>query len=82
MESPLFPTAVLLLDSLCCLLPAMKAVVALRQRPGGQDGECLATGPAQPSPNADAVVDLVVGLITPLAMADDGPVAAQRTPPW
>ena len=60
----------------------MQAVVTARQRPDGQDGEGLAAGPAQPAPNADDIVDLVVGLFAPLAMAHDGPVAAQRAPPW
>lgn len=32
--------------------------------------------------NPDPVVALVVCLLAPLAMADDGLVAAQRTPPW
>jgi len=72
---------VLLFDPLCCLLSTVKAVVAARRRPGGQDGECRAAGPAQSAPNADNIMDLVVGLLSPLPMANDGLVAAQRTPP-
>ena len=64
------------------LLSTVKAVVAARRRPGGQDGECRAAGPAQSAPNADNIMDLVVALLSPLPMANDGLVAAQRTPPW
>jgi hypothetical protein len=72
----------LLLDSLCCLLSAAQAVVTVGRRPDGQDGECLAAGPATSAPNADDVVNFVVRLFAALAVADDRPVSAQRTLPW
>jgi hypothetical protein len=56
-------------------------IVTARRRPSRQNRECFAAGPAQPAPNADDIVDLVVGLFSPLPMANDGLVAAQRTPP-
>jgi hypothetical protein len=48
-----------LLNSLGGLLPAKQAVMAVRQRPGGQDSECLAARPAHSLPNEDEIVDLV-----------------------
>jgi hypothetical protein len=70
------------LDLFCCLLSALKAVVTARRRPGRQDRECPVARPAQSTPDADDIVDLVMGLFAPLAMADDRLVTAQRAPPW
>jgi hypothetical protein len=72
----------LLLDSLCCLLPARKAVVAVGRRPDGQDGECLVAGRATSAPNADDVVNFVVRLFAALAVAYDGPVSAKWALSW
>jgi hypothetical protein len=71
-----------LVDPFCCLLSAWKAVVTARRRPGRQDCECLVARPAQSTPDADDIVDLVMGLFAPLAVADDRLVTAQRASPW
>jgi len=67
-----------LIEPLCGLLPAVKAIVTARRRPSRQDGECFAAGPAQSAPNANDSV----GLFMPPTVADDSLVAAQKTPPW
>ncbi len=77
-----FPTSVRFLDLFCCLLPAMKAVVAMRRRPDGQGGKGLVAGSTTSTPNGDDVVNFVVRLFTTLAVADDRPLPAHRTLPW
>jgi hypothetical protein len=39
-------------------------------------------GRASAAPDADDIVDVVMGLLTALTVANDGPLAAERTPPW
>jgi hypothetical protein len=70
----------LLLDALRCLLPAMKAVVAAARRPDRQDGEGLVARWATTAPDTDEIVNLVVCLLTALAVADDRSIPAQRAP--
>ncbi len=76
-----FPTSVRFLDLFCGLLPAMKAVGAMRRRPDGQDGKGLVAWSTS-TPNGDDVVNFVVRLFTTLAVADDRPLPAHRTLPW
>ncbi len=76
-RSRLLPTAVL--HALRGLLPAMVAVVALRGRPGGQDGKRLPAGPTPSPPNQDEVMQVIVCWFAPLPVADDRTFTASRT---
>ena len=78
----LFPTATWLLDALCCLFPAMKAVVAAGRRPDRQDGEGLVARRATTPPETDDIVNFVMRLFAPVAVADDRAVPTERTPAW
>jgi hypothetical protein len=78
--SRLLPTAVLLLDFLCGLLPAMKAVVAAGRRPDWQDGEGLVAWWATAAADTDEIVNLIVRLLAALAVADDRSISAQGAP--
>ena len=78
----LLPAAVLLYDALYYLFPTMKAIVAAGRRPDRQDGEGLVTRRASTPPDTDDVVNFVVRLFVPLAMADDCAVPAERAPAW
>jgi hypothetical protein len=69
-------------DALTGLLPATQAEVTRRHQPIGQDREGLAARTADSASHPDPVVAPVVCLLAPPAMADDGRVATQRTPPW
>jgi hypothetical protein len=71
-----------LLDALCRLLSAIKAVVAAGRRPRLQDGEGFVARRATTAPNTDDIVNLVVRLFPPLAVADDRAVPTERTPAW
>ena len=68
-------------EALTGLLSATQAEMPRRRQPIGQDCKGLAARMADPTTHPDPVVALVVCLLTPLAMADDGIVATQRTPP-
>ena len=68
-------------DALTGLLPATQAEMAVRGQPIGQDREGLVARMAESAPHPDPVVALVVCRLAPLAMADDGIVAAKGTPP-
>jgi hypothetical protein len=78
----LLPAAILLYDALCYLFPAMKAVVAAGRRPDRQDGEGLVARRATTAPDTDDIVNFVVRLFAPLAVADDRAVPTERTPAW
>ncbi len=68
-------------DMLTGRLSATQAKMPRRRLPIGQDREGLAARMTDSASHPDPVVALVVCLLAPLAMADDGIVAAQRTPP-
>jgi len=57
----------------------MEAVVAIRQRPSWQNREGLPTGRAPAAAKPDTIMALVVRLLAPAAVTDDGVVAARRT---
>jgi hypothetical protein len=76
-RSSLFPTSVL--HALDGLLPAEVAVVALRRRPGGQNGKRLPAGPAPSAPNPDEVMEVIVSWFAALPVTDDGAFPASRT---
>src|ERR1019366_103027 len=63
------------------LLAAGHAEMRRRRQPIGQDGKGLAARMTDSASHPDPVVAWVVCLLAPLAMADDGLVATQRTPP-
>ena len=63
------------------LLAATQAEMPRRRQPIGQDGKGLAARMTDSASHPDPVVAWVVCLLAPLAMADDGIVAAQRAPP-
>jgi hypothetical protein len=54
----------------------METVVPVRRRPYGQNREGLMARAAAPTANPDKVMQLVVRLLTPSAVTNDGPVAA------
>ena len=62
------------------LLSAVQAVLAVRWRPRGKDGERLSAGATASAANPDTSVPLIVRLFEPPAVTDDGTVAARRTP--
>ena len=62
------------------LLAAAHAEMPRRRQPIGQDGKGLAARMTDSASHPDPVVASVVCLLAPLAMADDGIVATQRTP--
>jgi hypothetical protein len=68
-------------DMLTGLLSAAQAKLPRGRQPIGQDREGLAARMTDSASDPDPVVALVVCLLAPLAMADDGIVSAQRTPP-
>jgi hypothetical protein len=68
-------------NPLAGLLPARHAEMARRREPIRQDGEGLAAGPADPTPNPDAIVPVVVGSAEPPAMADDRLVQTEGAQP-
>src|SRR5260370_20659258 len=76
-----------LLNAIACgnvltgLLAAAHAEMPRRRQPIGHDREGLAARMTDSAPHPDPVVARVVCLLAPLAMADDGLVATQRTPP-
>lgn len=53
------------------LLTTTQAVVPRRDQPGRQHRECLPTLPANPAPNPDPFVTVIVRLPKALAMTDD-----------
>ncbi len=55
---------------------------AVRRRPSRKDGEGFATRAAETAPYPDPVVVFVVGLLAPLAVADDGVESAARAASW
>ena len=63
------------------LLSATKTVVSVRRRPYRQNREGLPTRPTPPAANPDPIMLLVVRLLAPSAMTDDGLVAAHRALP-
>jgi len=69
-----------LLDALCCLLPAMKAVVAAGRRPDRQDGESLVARRATTATDTNEIVNVIVRLPAALAVADDRSISAERAP--
>jgi hypothetical protein len=69
-------------DSLAGPLPARHAEMCRRRQPVRQDGEGLPARPANPPPNPDALVSVVVSLAEPPAVASDGVVLAERAQPW
>jgi hypothetical protein len=52
------------------------------RRPSRKDGEGFATRAAETAPYPDPVVVFVVGLLAPLAVADDGVASAARAASW
>ena len=56
--------------------------MSVRRRPSRKDGEGFATRPAETAPYPDPVVVFVVGLLAPLAVADDGIASAARAASW
>lgn len=64
------------------LLPTMKTIVPVGRRPCGQNREGFPARPTPPAANPDPIMPLVVRLLAPPAVTDDGPVAAYRTPSW
>ena len=48
-----------------------EAVVSVRKREHGQEGNCLTANTAEPPPNSDPVVVLVMSLFAPTAMTYD-----------
>ena len=62
------------------LLPAIETVVAVRRRPCGQNREGFPARAAAPAANPDPVVPLIVRLLAPSAVTNDGPIAADGTP--
>ena len=68
-------------DALTGLLSATQAEMPRRRQPIGQDREGLAAGMTDATSHPDPVVAMVVRLLAPLAVADDGIIAAKRTPP-
>src|SRR4051812_19770871 len=61
------------------LLSAMQAVVRVRRRPGGQNGESLPARPAPSTTNPDPIMLLIVRLLAPSAVTDNRLTAAYRT---
>jgi hypothetical protein len=55
----------------------METVVAVGRRPYGQNREGFSTRPAAPAANPDQVMQLIVRLLTPQAVTNDGPIAAE-----
>jgi len=39
-------------------------------------------GPASAALDGNDIVDVIMGLLTALTVANDGPLATKRTPPW
>jgi len=58
----------------------MKAVMAAGWRPDRQDGEGLVARWATTAPDTDEIVNIIVRLLTALAVADDRSIPAQRAP--
>jgi hypothetical protein len=56
--------------------------MSVRRRPSRKDGEGFATWAAETAPYPDPVVVFVVGLLAPLAVADDGVESAARAASW
>jgi hypothetical protein len=52
----------------------------VRWRPGGQNREGFPARPTPPAANPNPIPPLIVRLLAPPAVTDDGPVAADRTP--
>jgi hypothetical protein len=78
----LFPSTAAIATRFPGLLSASKAVLAVWRRPRGKDGEGFATRRAKAASCPDPVVLFVVGLLAPLAVADDGMVPAARAASW
>ena len=82
LRSGLFPSTAAIATRFPGLLSASKAVLAVWRRPRGKDGEGFATRRAKAASCPDPVVLFVVGLLAPLAVADDGMVPAARAASW
>jgi len=82
LRNGLFPSGATTATQFPSLSPASQAVLAVRRRPSGKDGEGFATRTAEATPYPDPVVVFVVGLLTPLAVADDGVASAARAASW
>ena len=70
----MFPSAATMATRFPSLSPAIQTVMSVRRRPSRKDGEGFATRAAETAPYPDPVVVFVVGLLAPLAVADDGMV--------
>ena len=68
-------------DLLTGLLAAAHAEMPRRRQPIGQDGKGLAARMTDSASHPDPVVAWIVCLLAPLAVADDGIVTTQGTPP-
>ena len=68
-------------DVLTGLLPAMKAVLAGRRKPIGQDRKSLPARLADSAPHPDAFVLVIVSLAEPSSVANDRVIPAYGTSP-
>jgi len=82
LRSRLFPSAATMATRFPSLSPAIQTVMSVRRRPSRKDGEGFATRAAETAPYPDPVVVFVVGLLAPLAVADDGVESAARAASW
>jgi hypothetical protein len=77
----LFPRAVLVPTSPQRLAASQQAVVGVRQREQGKQGEGLSTTLAKATPDPNPVVMFIVRLLAPTSVTDDGIAFANRTSP-
>ena len=77
----LFPRAVPVQTSPQRLAASQQAVVGVRQREQGKQGEGLSTTLANAAPNPNPVVMFIVRLLAPTTVTDDGIAFANRTSP-
>ena len=68
-------------DSFTSLLPTTEAVVSERNQPVGQHGECVSASVADPPPNPEALMHLIVCLSKSSPVTDDRVCFTSRTPP-
>src|ERR1017187_3774286 len=77
----LFPRAVLVQTSPQRLAASQQAVVGVRQREQGKQGEGLSTTLAKAAPAPNPLVMFIVRLLAPTTVTDDGIAFANRTSP-
>ncbi len=76
-----FPRAVLVQTSPQRLAASQQAVVGVRQREQGKQGEGLSTTLAKAASDPNPVVVFIVRLLAPTTVTDDGIAFANRTSP-